>query len=89
VRQLFVAIFSSPPVRWLLFGGRALKSHMMLEVSRRRRCLTFVAPEHPSRFLPLQLLLLAAAAYTELNLTVINLDFITARCCNTVHPRVV
>jgi hypothetical protein len=57
----------------------------MLEVSRRRRRrrLTFAALEHPSRFL--LLLLLAAAAYTrtELNLTVINLDFITAGVVTT------
>jgi hypothetical protein len=58
---------------------------MMLEVSRRRRRLTFAALEHPSRFLLLLLLLLAAAAYTrtELNLTVINLDFITAGVVTT------
>jgi hypothetical protein len=61
----------------------------MLEVSRRRRRrrLTFAALEHPSRFLLLLLLLLllAAAAYTrtELNLTVINLDFITAGVVTT------
>jgi hypothetical protein len=57
----------------------------MLEVCRRRRRrrLTFAALEHPSRFL--LLLLLAAAAYTrtELNLTVINLDFITAGVVTT------
>jgi hypothetical protein len=62
-------------------------AEMMLEVSRRRRRrrrrLTFAALEHPSRFL--LLLLLAAAAYTrtELNLTVINLDFITAGVVTT------
>jgi hypothetical protein len=60
-------------------------AEMMLEVSRRRRRLTFAALEHPSRFLLLLLLLLAAAAYTrtELNLTVINLDFITAGVVTT------